>query len=291
MKKLLTPQEIKQLSLREMIAKTRKDPEPVYTHKNTKCVHSLYYSWAGMLSGNKTFPDSSSMMFNLCAPLWKEDGFLFKSFDNKMNLLQAFFDTQPEVSPLKFTQKVKGRLDHAFRKSGTPVKFSRAVSFRSLGCNTRKAVNNYVLKQVTKEEFADDRYKDFLDNYTQYESNADLSAPVSSLSGRYWYNIHLVIVAADRRMPVTKPEIFEKIKNYIPKIAKKHKCKVAHFAIMPDHIHLSLCGNPELSPYDIALSFMNNLSYHLNVGRCWGDEFYVGSFSEYDLNAIREKNF
>ena len=56
---------------------------------------------------------------------------------------------------------------------------------------------------------------------------------------------------------------------------------------MPDHLHAALCGNIQHSPQEIALAFQNNLAYALGQIKLWADTFYVGTFSEYDMWAIR----
>jgi hypothetical protein len=56
---------------------------------------------------------------------------------------------------------------------------------------------------------------------------------------------------------------------------------------MPDHLHLSLRGNIAHSPTEIALSFQNNLAYSLGQVRFLADTFYVGTFGEYDMWAVR----
>lgn len=55
---------------------------------------------------------------------------------------------------------------------------------------------------------------------------------------------------------------------------------------MPDHIHITLRGNVNHSPEEIAISHLNNLSYIVGYNKCWSCEYYVGTFSEYDLAAI-----
>ena len=126
-----------------------------------------------------------------------------------------------------------------------------------------------------------------MNKFTIFEEKTKLEEPFEKYSGRYWFNIHLVIVVADRKNPITKAENFEMIKGYILKIADKKEYGIAHLAIMPDHIHISLRGNPEMSPFGIGLSFMNNLSYLLGNNQCWDCEFYVGTFSEYSLEKLR----
>jgi REP element-mobilizing transposase RayT len=93
-------------------------------------------------------------------------------------------------------------------------------------------------------------------------------------------------VIEKRDYQITRSDVFEQIHNYLLKIAEKKKCIIAKFAIMPDHIHIALRGNIELSPYEIALSFLNNLAYVLRKGKFWSNEFYVGTFSSYALDQI-----
>lgn len=56
---------------------------------------------------------------------------------------------------------------------------------------------------------------------------------------------------------------------------------------MPDHLHVALRGRIENSPEEIGLSFLNNLAYALGRNRIWKDEYYVGTFSEYDVDTLR----
>lgn len=286
MRTYYSPEEIRKLNLQEKIALTKKELVPIYSEENISCVESLNYSCSSWLRDSAVFPEITAKAINDCRPKWFEDGFNLTNWDLNSGALQFCFAVKAEIPPVKFMQKVKGRLDHALRKLGHAVIFSRKIAFRCLGENTREIVNGYVKKQVRKSDFADERYKKFLGNYTIFESKTNLKEPFTKYSGKYWYNIHLVIVAADRSLPITQSENFEKLKIYIPKIATKKECKIAHFAIMPDHIHISLRGNPELSPREIGLSFLNNLAYILGNFQCWNSEFYVGTFSEYSVDKL-----
>ena len=48
-------------------------------------------------------------------------------------------------------------------------------------------------------------------------------------------------------------------------------------------------GDIEQPPQEIALAFQNNLAYALGQVRHWLPTFYVGTFGEYDMWAIRRK--
>ncbi len=56
---------------------------------------------------------------------------------------------------------------------------------------------------------------------------------------------------------------------------------------MPDHLHMALRGNIQDSPQEIALGFQNNLAHLLGQTPIWREGFYVGTFSEYDMGAVR----
>ena len=56
---------------------------------------------------------------------------------------------------------------------------------------------------------------------------------------------------------------------------------------MPDHVHLALRGNIEQSPEEIALAVMNNLAYAFGQNPIWQASYYVATFSEYDMGAVR----
>ena len=56
---------------------------------------------------------------------------------------------------------------------------------------------------------------------------------------------------------------------------------------MPDHLHIALRGNIEHSPAEIGRCFQNNLAYAVGNRRVWMDGFYVGTFGEYNMDAVR----
>lgn len=278
--------EIQKMSLDEMIQSIQNPALPQYDLKDIKIVSNLHYSWDAWMSGDKPFPHTLEKAVALCEPLWAGDGFLLENFDLDSTCLKCLFNVSPDISAVLFSQRVKGRLDHAFRQLGTPVKFSRKVGFRALGDNTREIVNQYVEKQVGKSDYVDVGFKKFLDDFTVVDRTVDLYQPESVAHGRYWNNIHLVLVIDDRRYPMTKKETFETVKDSCFKIASKYNHHIAHLAVMPDHIHISLRVNPQISPENLGLCYLNNLAFSMGRHRCLSEEFYVGTFSEYSLDQL-----
>ena len=200
-------------------------------------------------------------------------------------IIQILFSAAPTMSPVRFCQRVKGRLQHALRKAGLPVHFSRKVSFRSLGENTTPVVENYIREQTRKEDFADRRFREIMRRFTVVNKGVDLQKPSESNSGRYWYNLHLVLVAANR-FRITEPEILGQIRDAALAAALEHGHRIAALSVMPDHVHMALRGNISCSPAQVALEFQNSLALAAGC-RVWQDGFYVGTFSEYNLDIIQ----
>ena len=184
-----------------------------------------------------------------------------------------------------FCMRVKGRLQHALRKTGVPVKFSRKVAFRSLGENTDDVVSNYIRGQVGKEDFADQRLREIMQPFTVMGEDVRLADPAESNSGRYWYNLHLVLVVANR-FRIINPERLSQLRDTAFDIASEGGYRIAALSVMPDHVHMALRGNIARSPEEIALVFQNGLARTAGC-RVWQDGYYAGTFSEYDLDVIR----
>ena len=60
------------------------------------------------------------------------------------------------------------------------------------------------------------------------------------------------------------------------------------YVLMPDHWHASLRGAIDQAPTDIAMVFMNNLAYMAGRDAIWQYGYYVGTFGEYDMDAVRD---
>jgi REP element-mobilizing transposase RayT len=99
------------------------------------------------------------------------------------------------------------------------------------------------------------------------------------------HNLHVVLVAANR-FRITSPEKLGQIRDAAIETAAVEGHRIAALSVMPDHIHLALRGNIDNSPEQIALGFQNRLALAAGC-RLWQDGFYVGTFSEYDLDVVR----
>jgi REP element-mobilizing transposase RayT len=127
-----------------------------------------------------------------------------------------------------------------------------------------------------------------LTSFTVVNPQVDLSQPTESNSGRYWYNLHLVLVVRERYR-IGEAATLAKIRDTAFQVCRKKGYAASTVAVLPDHLHLAIRGNVAQSPEDIALSFLNNLAYVLGQRPWWEAGYYAGTFGEYGMGAVRQK--
>lgn len=201
-------------------------------------------------------------------------------------MLQLLFSAKPNVSPQFLAARAKGRLDHAARQAGLRLSFSRKLAVRSIGDNTRRDVEAYIERQVTKERFADARFEALMAQFTLQDPTVDLSQPCESARGRYWYNLHIVLVV-EGRSRISDVTQLTRLRDAALKVAVKKSHRVSRLSVMPDHLHAALRPTPAESPVDVVFAYQNNLAHMLNLGRIWTDGYYVATFGEYAMHAVR----
>jgi REP element-mobilizing transposase RayT len=184
--------------------------------------------------------------------------------------------------------RVKGRIQHHCRRRGTPIDFSRKLAVRSVGDPTRAQVEAYIRSQVPKQALADERFRQMLTSFTVVNPQVDLSQPSETNSGRYWYNLHLVLVVSERYR-LGDVAALAKIRDTTLRICVKKGYEASTVAVLPDHLHLAVRGAVAQSPEEIALAFLNNLAYALDQRRWWEAGYYAGTFGEYGMAAVRHK--
>ncbi len=260
-------------------------PEPQYDPRTADAAYQLRYSWTGWPSA-APFATQPVELIEATQPQWESDGLQVLESRWTAELVQILFSAQPDVTPVFVATRAKGRLDHTLREARPNMPFSRKVAVRSVGDNTRDDVEAYIERQVVKEQFVDPHWAAALAKFTVVNESVDLSQPTESARGRYWYNLHLVLVV-DGRVRLSDQNIFRTLRDGCFKIAEKKGHLLSRVSVMPDHVHLALRANPDESPNDVACAYQNNLADMAKLGRLWQDSFYVGTFSEYTTQAIR----
>ena len=261
-----------------------RNPTPMYSSRLVPKTN-LHYDCTAWLSDNKRFPDSTSEIIRQIIPLWEKDGLILEKYHVLGDKVQILFFARHNVSPVTFASRIKGRLEHKLRKDGTSVKFSRKVAFRSLGDNISAAVTGYLKKQVRKEGFSDSNFAKKMETFTVVNDEVDLAEPIATIRGRYWYNLHLVLVTGGR-VEFARNESLAMLRDGCLRVSKQKKYRLKSVSVMLDHLHIALGGVPEHSAEDVALTFMNNLAWLMGRNRIWQDGYYIGSFSEYALKDL-----
>jgi REP element-mobilizing transposase RayT len=263
--------------------------QPYYRAEDQTSAYQLRYTWCGWPSDAQlpALPDDAWVELSKA---WETDGLRALEKELTAERIQITFSTTPQISPVLITTRAKGRLDHSFRSvAGRSVPFSRKVSLRSVGENTADCVTKYIESQILNERFVDPAFAQMLSKFTWTDLNFNFTEPTETRSGRYWYNLHLVLVT-DGRYRFSEEDILRKVFEVSFKIATKKEYRIKSISVMPDHLHVALRGAIEASPESIALAFQNNLAFIVDRGAIWRPGYYVGTFGEYNMNAIRTRN-
>jgi REP element-mobilizing transposase RayT len=183
-------------------------------------------------------------------------------------LIQLAFSTKVDVGPVTLATRAKGRLQHELRAAETRYNFSRKLAVRSVGDNTTEAVERYIASQVDRSSYIDPRWRAFLEELIVIDPAVELAQPTHTRSGRYWYNLHLVLVVESRNS-IHDRDTLLRIQDTTLRVAHEKQHRIAALSVMPDHLHVALRGSVEASPQEIALAFQNNLAYALGQKPVW----------------------
>ena len=260
-------------------------PTPLYQPTIDVAAYQLRYSWTAWPSGG-IFRHQPVDLIEKTAPLWERDGLRVLEYRWTAEMVQILFSATPAVAPVLVAARAKGRLDHALRQAHFDPGFSRKVAVRTVGDNTRRDVEAYLERQVSKARFTDPRFAALMEELTVVDPSVDLSQPFESARGRYWYNVHLVLVV-DHRYQLHDFDVLRRIRDGCLKIAARKDHAMSRLSVMPDHLHAALRGQVRESPVDLVFAYQNNLAHLINMGRIWSDGFYVGTFGEYSMQAVR----
>ena len=171
--------------------------EPLYRAAELRCAYQLRYGWTGWPSHSPFPMDVLARALPAVAPAWEKDGIRVLESSLSSAQIQLTLSATPQVSPVVLAARLKGRIQHYCRQQISPIDFSRKLAIRSLGDPTRAQVEAYIQNQVANEPLADEGFREKL-AFTVVNQDVDLSQPIESNSGRYWYNLHVVLVVRER---------------------------------------------------------------------------------------------
>ena len=244
--------------------------------KSSPHAFALRYGWTAWSTAGTTFPANPP---SLPTEAWRHDGLPLLEHNWSPSEVQLTVSAGPDLAPTDIARLLKGRLQHALRAAGTPCDFSRKVALRALGENTREIVERYIREQLDHADLADPRYREGLRSHGFTSDTTNLAEPSETNSGRYWHNLHVVLVTANRY------RIGSDTAGRITSACRVPS--VAECSIMPDHLHLAVKARPEQSPREVAEFFQLTTAKAVRVLGLWKETFYVGTFGEYGLEHVR----
>jgi len=260
-------------------------PQPLYQPAKVDGAYQLRYSWTSWPSAG-VFPSETEECLRDCETEWERDGMRLLECQVQPTQCQVTFSVRPACSPQFLCARAKGRLDHVLRVRKLPLDFSRKISLRSLGDSKRDTLDSYLAQQAVRESFVDPDFERQIAQLAFVDAAVDLSQPQQSARGRYWNNLHLVLVTVQRQ-PLRDLEILRNMVGTVRIIAKAKGYGLHRASPMLDHLHLTLRVPFYVAPVEVVFAFQNNLAYMLNLGRVWAESYYIGTFGEYGMGAVR----
>ncbi len=227
--------------------------------------YQLRYAWTGWPSRGSFFArDSVLERIEQTNPHWERDSWRVWEYHGTDGCVQILFSTTPEITPIFVAQRAKGRPAYALRSAGIRIPFSRKVAVRSVGDNTRRDVEAYLERQVAKEQFVDPQFAQRTAELTVVNPAVDLSQPTPRSRGRYWYNLHLVLVVEQHARLESWP-VLTGLRAAFLRIADRTGHAVARLSVMLSHLHAALRAEADTAPLEIAFCYQNNLAHLLRL--------------------------
>lgn len=264
-------------------------PQPFYHLHDVQAAYQLRYNWSAWPAEKTLFPARpTDACFEDVYCGWEADGIRVLDIHWAPEEMMFLCSVTPHVSPVTFTTRMKGRLQYTLKKQSIPIAFSHKVAMNTVGDSKRCVVETYIENQVENAQFASEQHAEFLKQFTVIYKDIDLANPIATKRGRYFFNLHLVLVV-DGRVEIEDGAWLARLRDTCLRIASVKKHRISALSIMPDHLHIALSGDIFQSPGELALCYMNNLSHVMQRGALWRPSYYVGSFGEYNMHATRAR--
>jgi REP element-mobilizing transposase RayT len=259
-------------------------PVPIYSAENCSAAYQL--NWAVSLFGNLPLPRFEAWAESVCLLLETDGVRILRHRAPSPKVWEFFISTKPDVSPARLLQVLKGRAQHAMR-ADVPKAFRRNYRLESVGSAKRDVIERYVAGQIERHPMADQRAVARLTETQITRSDIDLSELRYSAHGQFRYNLHVVLEHEDG-WSMTGEEFLRRTRTTIHGVCAKKGFRLSQAGIVADHLHLAIGCEIESSPLEVALSFLNNLAYSHGQRPIYKHGFYVGTFGNFDLGALRQ---
>ena len=258
------------------------EPRPIYTEANCRPAYALRWSlaifWRESFLNSEWLAELSDAV--------EKDGVRILSLRHQGSSTSQFLvSTRPQSAPKDIVRSVKGRLQHIIRGQ-RPKAFRRNYSIYSVGSVKRKEIEEYVSSQLDHHSMADPNVQEKLCRFQINRPEVDLAVVNRSAHGQYIHNLHLVLVNAGRWCEIAH-EALEAVRLTLLKASEKKGHRLSYAGIFANHLHMTLGCDIGESPSAVALGYLNNLAYAQGMRPIYQFGYYVGTFGEYDLGAVK----
>ncbi len=255
--------------------------DPIYTEINCEFAYQL--RWGVTVFWRQSPPEAAGIE-SLAAAL-EDDGIrILSSRSIEQNGMQFALSTLPGVRPVTIIHRLKGRLQYIVRDH-TPRALRPHYSIRSFGTQDRNVIEAYVARQPQKHSMASTMSQQIFEDLLFCDPAIDLSISQKTSHGDYWYNLHLVLVHEDRWRSVDRKQL-TKTHRVVRQCAMKKQWRLSRFAILSDHMHMTIGCSMHESPAEVTLSLMNNVAWAYGMKPMLSFSAFVGTFGEYDQRSV-----
>ncbi|MFO0087757.1 MAG: hypothetical protein ACK52L_17970 [Pirellula sp.] len=257
-------------------------PKPIYLLENTKFAFQLRWGitvfWAT--------PIDESLWIDKLRSTLEADNIRILSWRRLASEATQFVvSTTPTSSPSFIIHRLKGRLHYATKSYASKALRSH-YAIRSFGTQEREIVENYIQGQTNHHRMATTKAQSIFEALRYQDDSIDLARERTTSHGTYWYNLHVVLVHAERWCDVKQSRL-ERVQQVLLQSGKNKSWEISRSSILADHLHVALgCGFDE-SPDSIALSMMNNVAWVYEMKPILQFSSFVGTFGEYDHRVIQ----
>jgi hypothetical protein len=172
---------------------------------------------------------------------------------------------------------LRGKLPRAFRRN---------YRMESVGEVNNRVLQNYVAGQPTRHRMADARVQQRLAAVQYHDENVDLSAVRYSAHGQFVHNLHIVVENTDH-LADSREATLVAARQMLVRACAKRGWLLSRVGMASNHLHVLLGCDVAEAPRAIVLSLLNNLAYAQGMTAAYEFSYYVGTFGNYDRDAIR----
>jgi REP element-mobilizing transposase RayT len=261
-------------------------PTPIYTSENCR-KPAFQLNWAISFFAHAPLPDAGRWAQPLRDALEKEDGIrILESRLPSPDVVQFLASTQPPATPSFVLQRLKGRLQYLLRDR-LPKAFRRNYRLESVDSAKREVIEAYIQNQLARHPLADARIQEQFEWLQIMAEDVDLSQIRYTAHGQFIYNLHVVLEHADG-LCVVEPKFLQATCDMIRRVCQARGFLLSRAGIVANHLHLAIGCGIEDPPERVALCFLNNLAYAHGMKAIYRLGYYVGTFGNFDLGAIRQ---